>query len=259
MERTSGASSGQSPIDDRSRKGGHAAPRAVCWLRPSWLSLPRPARGNGFSVAEAVVDEAEHPCGRSDAVGVATPPLGDGAVVGFDLVAAVVAADGRHRGPARAGDVQGALQAGPSELELRQSLDDTPLAVSASEFLAYALVDAGQVAHGMALLLDATGGPEMPRIGVHCRAVPDDVLTRGALSLGSVAEAAEWASRAELCARDGQLCLTVAAARGARAVVLLEKGTPWLLEISPSRPWHSDSRLRRRSRWRTPESSWLQH
>ena len=139
-----------------------------------------------------------------------------------------------------------------ASFELRQSLDDAPLAVSASEFLAYALVDAGQVAHGMALLLDATGGPEMPRIGVHCRAVPDEVLTRGALSLGSVAEAAEWASRAELCARDGQLRLTVAAARGARAVVLLEKGTPWLLEISPSRPWHSDSRLRRRSRWRTP-------
>ncbi len=45
MERSGAASSAQSHIDDPS--WGHADTRAVCWLRPSWLSLPRPTRGNG--------------------------------------------------------------------------------------------------------------------------------------------------------------------------------------------------------------------
>jgi hypothetical protein len=47
MERSGAASGAQSHIDDRAPGGGHAVSRAVRWLRPSWLSLPPPARGNG--------------------------------------------------------------------------------------------------------------------------------------------------------------------------------------------------------------------
>jgi hypothetical protein len=46
MERSGAASSAQSLVDDPPF-GGHAVTRAVCWLRPSWLSSPRPAPGNG--------------------------------------------------------------------------------------------------------------------------------------------------------------------------------------------------------------------
>ena len=40
MERSGAASSAQSQVDDPPG-GGHAEVRAVCWLRPSWLSSPR--------------------------------------------------------------------------------------------------------------------------------------------------------------------------------------------------------------------------
>lgn len=99
MERSGAASSAQS-LETTSPEGSHAVTRAVCWLRPSWLSLSRPARGNGSVRHAGRSRRGGAPCGpRLRGRCCDHGARGDAAVVGFDLVPATVAADGLDGGP----------------------------------------------------------------------------------------------------------------------------------------------------------------
>lgn len=80
--------------------GGHAVTRAGLLAASELAQPPSAGARQRISPSRSRSTRAEHFAGRGDAADVATPPLGDAAVVGLDHVAAVVAADRLHRGPA---------------------------------------------------------------------------------------------------------------------------------------------------------------
>ena len=90
--------------------------------------------------------------------------------------------------------------------------------------LGLSLIDGGEHERGRAMLLDAIGGPEAPRVVPTERAAVWEQLTLAALRYGARDEAAEWAARAGPPAAELGLGIPLAQAARADAAVRLGQG-----------------------------------
>ncbi len=110
-------------------------------------------------------------------------------------------------------------------LDLARELSPTLLApAEPARTLALALIDGGEHERGRAVLLEAIGGPEAPRVVAAERAAAWEELAGVALRRGAVEEAAEWAARGLPLAQELGLDLPAAHAHRAGAAARLAAG-----------------------------------
>jgi hypothetical protein len=118
-----------------------------------------------------------------------------------------------------AGDLEVALRTGEEAAELTGGLDASMLSPFATGMLAAALVQAGEPARGLDLLIPAAGGPELPGLPPLWAAVFHEVAARAWLARRRHHEAELAAARAESAAVALGLPWATAIACRARAAV----------------------------------------
>jgi DNA-binding NarL/FixJ family response regulator len=124
-----------------------------------------------------------------------------------------------------AGDHGAAQVLAEEAAELARDLSPTLLSPAEPGWtLALALSDGGEVERGRAVLLEAIGGPDAPRVVPPERAGVWEELTAIDLRRGATDEAAAWAARALALARELGLCLPAAEANRAAAATRLAGG-----------------------------------
>jgi DNA-binding CsgD family transcriptional regulator/tetratricopeptide (TPR) repeat protein len=123
-----------------------------------------------------------------------------------------------------AGDLELALRTGDEALDLARSLDDSMITPLVAGFHGAALLEAGEPARCLDLLIPAGGGPDLPLVGGVWNVVFHEVVTRAWLALHRQGEAERSASRAEAKAAALGLRHATAMAKRARAAVTLGAG-----------------------------------
>jgi DNA-binding NarL/FixJ family response regulator len=109
--------------------------------------------------------------------------------------------------------------------ELARNLSPTLLAPAEPGWtLGLALIDAGEAERGRAVVLDAIGGPDAPRVVPAERTAVWEQLAAAALRRDAVDEAADWAARAVAAAAELGLGVPSAQAARADAAVRLARG-----------------------------------
>jgi DNA-binding NarL/FixJ family response regulator len=122
-----------------------------------------------------------------------------------------------------AGDLETALTAAQEAVDITRHLDDTLVSTYASVALATALLESGEAARAIEVLVAAAGGEELPLVAGGWRATYFELLTRGWLAAGQPAQAARAADRAASTAAALGLPLAGAMAHRAAAAVALER------------------------------------
>src|SRR5688500_5427437 len=95
------------------------------------------------------------------------------------------------------GEMEAAFKAGEEALELSRRLSEHILTPTAGFALGTALIEAGEGERALEVLLEAGGGPELPRMvpGLACQMY--ELLVRAALSAERTEAAEDFAARAE--------------------------------------------------------------
>jgi DNA-binding CsgD family transcriptional regulator len=122
------------------------------------------------------------------------------------------------------GDVAGALKIGEEALALAEGLDDRFVKGRISVAIGLALLHAGRPARGAELMVQGTGGEEMPAIPGGWKVVGLEALTRCLLALDRQADAERVAAHAAVTASAIGLPFTAAVADRAAALVMLGAG-----------------------------------
>jgi ATP/maltotriose-dependent transcriptional regulator MalT len=99
----------------------------------------------------------------------------------------------RCEGAAMAGDLDLAVAAGREAVELTSAHESTLVGGQASAMLAFALIESGEPARGVALIVEHGGGGDLARVPAGWRARHLERLTRGWLAIGRPEEAARAA------------------------------------------------------------------
>jgi DNA-binding NarL/FixJ family response regulator len=124
------------------------------------------------------------------------------------------------------GDLDIALATAEEGVELARALDEGFVRAWAAVRLAGVLVEIGEPARAVELLIDGAGGEELTRIPGGWRAYGHELLTRCWLALGRREEAERAARHAETGAAAAQLPLATAWADRAAAAAALHAGDP---------------------------------
>jgi predicted ATPase/DNA-binding CsgD family transcriptional regulator len=127
-----------------------------------------------------------------------------------------------------AGDVELALATAEESADLTRQLDQSLMTASAAMAHAAALLESGDPARAVELLVGPSGGDELPLIPDAWRANWLELLTRCWLALGRLDDAKHSAACAEACSNGRGLRLATAMADRAAAAVALEVGNPRL-------------------------------
>jgi DNA-binding NarL/FixJ family response regulator len=121
-----------------------------------------------------------------------------------------------------AGDLELALATAEESVELTTRLDQGLVSASAGHALAAALLETGNPARAVEVLVGPAGGTDVPLVPSAWRTHFLELLTRCLLALGRVDEAGRAAAAAEACAEAFGLRLAAAFADRAVAAVALE-------------------------------------
>jgi DNA-binding CsgD family transcriptional regulator/tetratricopeptide (TPR) repeat protein len=125
-----------------------------------------------------------------------------------------------------AGDIEQALRMGEEALDLTRRFDDSMISPLVSGFHGAALLEAGEPARCLDLVIPAGGGPDLPLVPGAWNVVVHEVVTRAWLALHRQGEAERSAARAEAKAAALGLRHATAMAKRARAAVTLGAGKP---------------------------------
>lgn len=125
-----------------------------------------------------------------------------------------------------AGDLELAVRTGEEALDLARGLDDSVTTPLVAGFLGAALLEAGEPARCLDLLIPAGGGPDLPLVPGVWMVVFHEVVTRAWLALHQQGEAERSAARAEAKAAALGLGYATTMAKRARAAVALGAGRP---------------------------------
>ena len=125
-----------------------------------------------------------------------------------------------------AGDLKLALGVTQESVDVTRDLDDRLVSTYARWAFASALLEMGESARAIELLVSAAGGEELPRIPEPWRAHYFELLTRGSVADGRPIEADEMAARAATTAERVGLTAATAMADRAAAAVALASGDP---------------------------------
>jgi DNA-binding NarL/FixJ family response regulator/tetratricopeptide (TPR) repeat protein len=158
--------------------------------------------------------------------------LFDGAVEGARLSGNALSLAGnllnRSLTALAAGDVETALAAAEESVDLTRPLDQSLMSASAGLALAAALLESGNPARAVDVLLEPSGGEELTLVPGAWKTNWLELLTRCWLALGRLEEAKRSATRAEACAAARGLRLAAGMADRAAAAVAFEAGDPVL-------------------------------
>jgi DNA-binding NarL/FixJ family response regulator/tetratricopeptide (TPR) repeat protein len=156
--------------------------------------------------------------------------LFDGAVEGARLSGNALSLAGnllnRSLTALAAGDVETALAAAEESVDLTRPLDQSLMSASAGLALAAALLESGDPARAVDVLVEPSGGEELTLIPGAWKTNWLELLTRCWLALDRLEEAKRSAARAEACAAARGLRLAVGMADRAAAAVAFEAGDP---------------------------------
>jgi DNA-binding NarL/FixJ family response regulator len=156
--------------------------------------------------------------------------LFDGAVEGARLSGNALSLAGnllnRSLTALAAGDVETALDAAEESVDLTRPLDQSLMSASAGLALAAALLESGDPARAVDVLVEPSGGEELTLIPGAWKTNWLELLTRCWLALDRLEEAKRSAARAEACAAARGLRLAVGMADRAAAAVAFEAGDP---------------------------------
>jgi ATP/maltotriose-dependent transcriptional regulator MalT len=124
------------------------------------------------------------------------------------------------------GELDPSLEAGEESLGLSRRLSEHSLSSTAGFALGSTLIECGQPDRALEVLLEAGGGPELPRMlpGLSCQMY--DLLVRAAVSAGRRDVAEDFAARAEAAAPRLRLPVATGQSRRSRALCLLVDGKP---------------------------------
>jgi ATP/maltotriose-dependent transcriptional regulator MalT len=122
------------------------------------------------------------------------------------------------------GDLKLALSSAEESVDLSSRFDQGLVAASAGHALASTLLEQGDAARAVEVLVGPAGGADLPLIPSAWRTHFLELLTRCWLELGRVEEAGCSAATAETCAEEFGLSLAAALADRAVAAVALERG-----------------------------------
>jgi DNA-binding NarL/FixJ family response regulator len=125
-----------------------------------------------------------------------------------------------------AGDLETAHRAAEESAELTAHLDDSLVSANAGAVHGDIMMESGDPARAVELLLASAGGEQLPLIPGALRVYYLELLTRCWLALEREAEAERAATRAEDMARELRLPLAAALARRAAGAVALAAGNP---------------------------------
>jgi DNA-binding NarL/FixJ family response regulator len=125
-----------------------------------------------------------------------------------------------------AGDLELALSTAEEGVELARALDQGLVPASAGLALAAALLESGDPARAVEVLVGPAGGNGLPLVPAAWRANWLELLTRCWLALGRLEEARRSAEGAGACAAAYGLRLAAAMAERAAAAVALASGEP---------------------------------
>jgi ATP/maltotriose-dependent transcriptional regulator MalT len=122
------------------------------------------------------------------------------------------------------GELAASLETGEEALELSRRLSEHILSPTAGFALGSSLIEAGEGEQALDVLLEAGGGPDLPRMlpGLACQMY--ELLVRAALSAGRREEAEGFARRAESEAERLRLPVATGQAKRSRALCLLAAG-----------------------------------
>jgi len=123
-----------------------------------------------------------------------------------------------------AGDLDTALRAGEESVELGRPLDDSPVRTWSACAYASTLLEAGEPARCLEILVPAAGGPDLPSVPGVLRSMFQERVALAWLAAGDLDEADNAAGRAEARAAELGLDFGIAMARRARAAVALAAG-----------------------------------
>jgi ATP/maltotriose-dependent transcriptional regulator MalT len=123
-----------------------------------------------------------------------------------------------------AGDLETALRAGEESVELGRLLDDSPVRTWSACAYASVLLEAGEPARCLEILVPAAGGPDLPAVPGVLRSMFQERVAFAWLATGDQDEAELAAERAEARAAELGLDFGVTMARRARAAVALAAG-----------------------------------
>jgi ATP/maltotriose-dependent transcriptional regulator MalT len=123
-----------------------------------------------------------------------------------------------------AGDLETALQAGEESVEVGRPLDDSPVRTWSACAYGSILLEAGEPARCLEILVPAAGGPELPSVPGVLRSMFQERVALAWLAAGDPEEAELAAGRAEARAAELGLEFGVALAGRARAAVALASG-----------------------------------
>ena len=123
-----------------------------------------------------------------------------------------------------AGDVEASLTAVEESVDVSRGVDSGGIASFARVIHGHALIEHGDHERGVETLIAATGAENLPTVPGPWRAWALDHLTKGCLALGRNDAAVEAAREAEAVAASTGLRFAAAAARRARARIVLEQG-----------------------------------
>jgi len=123
-----------------------------------------------------------------------------------------------------AGDLETAARSGEESVKIARTLDESFLSAGAGVPLAAALLESGDEARCVELMLASVDGPEVRWVMRGIRCLCYELLTRAELRRDRLDEAARWADRAEAAAEGLRPGMATGRARRARAIVLLASG-----------------------------------
>ncbi len=122
------------------------------------------------------------------------------------------------------GDLETVIRAAKQALPMLAQLEGSHVLGLAGGGLAAASVEAGDLGADIDTYFTAAGGPEMPMVTANFRVQFQEVMTRGWLAAGELAQAEECAARSEAEAEKLSLPVALAMGRRARAGILLAMG-----------------------------------
>jgi tetratricopeptide (TPR) repeat protein len=123
-----------------------------------------------------------------------------------------------------AGELDTALRAAEESVELGRPLDDSPVRTWSACAYGSILLEAGEPARCLEILLPAAGGPELPSVPGVLRSMFQERVALAWLALDDPGEAELAARRAEARAAELGLDFGIAMAKRARAAVALAAG-----------------------------------
>jgi DNA-binding CsgD family transcriptional regulator len=128
----------------------------------------------------------------------------------------------------RRGELAQAVALGEEGRRLADQVVANPFSAVCAGWLGEVLIEAGEPRRGRRELLDALGGPVLPRIERPFRPYFYEVLARAELALGQPDMAGEWAARASSARGEVPLAGRIAFVRRTEAELSLTEGDPEL-------------------------------